>query len=143
MEQDTQTTKAKADVEAELRGSVGSIAAKVLQTFSYERMGQDLVICVKFDFTPPNNSAAARRYANGLVVSCWQASLAERLRFLFCGKVWLSILTFNTKLQPHKMSFGDPIAHAAKLAKARQKNCQHEFSAITGICPKCGAVSTL
>lgn len=41
---------AKARVEKAMRAAVGSIAAKVLTNFSYERMGQDLVIRVKFAF---------------------------------------------------------------------------------------------
>lgn len=41
---------AKARVEKAMRAAVGAIAAKVLTNFSYERMGQDLVIRVKFAF---------------------------------------------------------------------------------------------
>ena len=36
----------------------------------------------------------------GEVVSCWQLSLKERLRLLFTGKLWVSLLTFNKPLTP-------------------------------------------
>lgn len=39
---------AKLSVEKQIRGSVGDIAARVLQKFSFDRMGQDLVIRVEF-----------------------------------------------------------------------------------------------
>lgn len=37
---------------------------------------------------------------DGCFTSCWQLSWAERLRLLFTGKLWLTLLTFNTKVQP-------------------------------------------
>lgn len=36
-------------VETKVRDSIGGIAARVLEHFSFERMGQDLVIRVKFE----------------------------------------------------------------------------------------------
>ena len=36
----------------------------------------------------------------GEVVSCWQLSFTERLRILFTGKLWVSLLTFNKPLTP-------------------------------------------
>lgn len=36
----------------------------------------------------------------GEVVSCWQLSLRERVRILFTGKLWVSLLTFNKPLTP-------------------------------------------
>lgn len=42
--------EAKANVETRVRGAVGSIAAKILSQFSYERMGTDLLIRVHFAF---------------------------------------------------------------------------------------------
>lgn len=36
----------------------------------------------------------------GEVVTCWQLSFKERLRVLFKGEIWLSLLTFNKPLAP-------------------------------------------
>lgn len=36
----------------------------------------------------------------GEVVTCWKLSWRERLRILFFGELWLSMLTFNKPLTP-------------------------------------------
>ena len=36
----------------------------------------------------------------GEVVSCWGMTWRERLRIIFSGKVYVSLLTFNHPLQP-------------------------------------------
>lgn len=36
----------------------------------------------------------------GEVVSCWKLSFTERLRILFTGKMWVSLMTFNKPLTP-------------------------------------------
>lgn len=36
----------------------------------------------------------------GTAVSCWRLSFRERLRILFSGKLWLSMLTFHKPLTP-------------------------------------------
>ena len=36
----------------------------------------------------------------GEVVTCWNLSFRERLRILFKGEIWLSLLTFNNPLTP-------------------------------------------
>ena len=36
----------------------------------------------------------------GEVISCWQLSIIERLRILFTGKLWVSLMTFNKPLTP-------------------------------------------
>lgn len=45
---------------------------------------------------------------DGEVISCWQLSVLERLKLLFTGKLWLSILTFNKPLQPQLPSVDKP-----------------------------------
>jgi hypothetical protein len=45
----------------------------------------------------------------GRVVSCWKATLFERVYFLFTGKLWLSQLTFETPLQPQRPAVLCPI----------------------------------
>ena len=37
---------------------------------------------------------------NGVVISCWRLSFRERLRVLFRGNIWLSLLSFNKPLTP-------------------------------------------
>lgn len=37
---------------------------------------------------------------DGEVISCWQATFVERIKFLLTGKLWLKMLTFNNPLQP-------------------------------------------
>lgn len=44
----------------------------------------------------------------GKVVSCWGLSFIERLKVLITGKIWLSVLTFNQRLQPLLMSVDKP-----------------------------------
>lgn len=34
------------------------------------------------------------------VITCWKLSFKERLRILFKGEIWLSLLTFNKPLTP-------------------------------------------
>jgi len=36
----------------------------------------------------------------GEVVCCWSLSLKERVKILFTGKLWVSLLTFYKNLQP-------------------------------------------
>ena len=38
------------------------------------------------------------------IVSCWKLSLKERLRVLFTGRVWVSLLSFNNPLTPSFLS---------------------------------------
>lgn len=40
----------------------------------------------------------------GEVISCWKLSFKERLKIVFTGCVWLSLLSFNKPLTPSYMS---------------------------------------
>lgn len=40
----------------------------------------------------------------GEVVTCWKLTFRERLRILFKGKIWLSLLSFNKPLTPSFMT---------------------------------------
>ena len=40
----------------------------------------------------------------GEVVSCWEMSFRERLKVLFTGKVYVSLLSFNMPLTPSFLS---------------------------------------
>lgn len=41
---------------------------------------------------------------NGEVVSCWRLSFLERIKVLFTGRVWLSLMTFGKPLTPSYIS---------------------------------------
>lgn len=45
---------------------------------------------------------------DGIVTSCWQASLKEKLKLLFFGKIYIQVMTFNKPLQPIKVSILKP-----------------------------------
>lgn len=40
------------------------------------------------------------RSPQGQVITCWNLTFMERLRILFKGEIWLSLLTFNKPLTP-------------------------------------------
>lgn len=40
----------------------------------------------------------------GTVVSCWKLSFWERVKLLFTGKLWLTLMTFHNPLQPIYMT---------------------------------------
>lgn len=44
----------------------------------------------------------------GRVITCWGLSWGERLRVLFTGKLWLSLLTFGSSIQPVRLEVGRP-----------------------------------
>lgn len=41
---------------------------------------------------------------NGEVIACWKGTFLERLKFLFTGKIWVSLMTFNQPLTPSFIS---------------------------------------
>lgn len=44
----------------------------------------------------------------GRLTCCWQLTLRERLRVLFSGRIWHTILTFNQTLQPQLLEVDRP-----------------------------------
>ena len=44
--------------------------------------------------------AFVNKSAEGEVITCWNLSFKERLRVLFKGEIWLSLMTFNKPLTP-------------------------------------------
>ena len=46
----------------------------------------------------------AHRTKDGVVTSCWKLSIKERLITLFRGRIYLKTMTFNSLLQPQKVS---------------------------------------
>lgn len=49
------------------------------------------------------------RKEDGEVISCWKCSFLERIKLLFTGKVYFSVLTFNAPLQPQLVSIKNPV----------------------------------
>ena len=54
----------------------------------------------------------AHRDKNGLVTSCWGLNWKERIIVLFTGKVYLQLMTFNTPIQPQRMSVSIKVEEA-------------------------------
>jgi len=40
----------------------------------------------------------------GEVISCWKMSFKERIKVLFTGRIWLSLMSFNKPLTPSYLS---------------------------------------
>jgi hypothetical protein len=51
----------------------------------------------------------AHRTKDGVVTSCWKATVLDRLRIALSGRVYLQIKTFNELLQPCKVSATNPL----------------------------------
>jgi len=45
---------------------------------------------------------------DGRVISCWRLTFLERMRLVFSGRIWVSLLTFNNPLQPQKLEIKSP-----------------------------------
>ena len=60
----------------------------------------------------------------GEVVSCWRMSFRDRVKVLFTGKVWLSLMSFNKPLTPSFMSVNrkDVYEHPDDTDKIVNKN---------------------
>ena len=41
---------------------------------------------------------------NGEVISCWSLSFKERVKVLFTGKIWMSLMCFDNPLTPSYLS---------------------------------------
>ena len=44
----------------------------------------------------------------GQTVTCWNLTIIERLKLLFKGNLWLTVLKFDKPLQPIKMAVDRP-----------------------------------
>jgi hypothetical protein len=47
----------------------------------------------------------------GYVTSCWRLSLWERLKMLFTGRMWITVMTFGDALQPIRPAVDDPLEY--------------------------------
>lgn len=51
----------------------------------------------------------AVRLDDGTVISRWRLTWRERLRVLWTGSLWCSVLTFNHPLQPTRLETTEPV----------------------------------
>lgn len=58
---------------------------------------------------PEYRQLPAYRESDGTVVTRWRLSWSERIKLLFTGDLWLTVLTFNHPLQPVKLQTKCPI----------------------------------
>ena len=56
--------------------------------------------CIYAKDQDPYLPLPAYKTDKGEVITCWKLTLAERLKVLFTGRLWWSVLTFNQPLQP-------------------------------------------
>lgn len=45
----------------------------------------------------------------GSVSACWKLNIYERLKMLFTGKIYMTLLSFNKPLTPHRLDVNSPI----------------------------------
>lgn len=45
----------------------------------------------------------------GRIVCCWEATWKERIRILFTGRLYLSMLTFNKPITPNRIYAENPV----------------------------------
>jgi len=64
--------------------------------------------CILAEDQPQYQPLPVYRAEDGQVISCWSLTFKERLRVLFSGKIWYSVLTFNKPLQPQLPSIDSP-----------------------------------
>jgi hypothetical protein len=64
--------------------------------------------CVFAENQPEYIPLPVHKTDDGIVISCWKLTLKERLKILFCGNLWLSVMTFNHPLQPLYLSVDSP-----------------------------------
>lgn len=60
---------------------------------------------------PQYRPLPAYQYPNdpeGKIVCCWKLSLRDRLKLLFTGKLWHTVMTFNKPLQPQLIVVDKP-----------------------------------
>ena len=51
---------------------------------------------------PPYLPLPAYRTKDGEVTSCWGLNFRERIKLLFTGRIYFTLLTFNQKIQPQR-----------------------------------------
>ncbi len=63
--------------------------------------------------------------SEGEVIACWKMSFRERIKVLFTGKVWVSLMSFNKPLTPSFVTVNRKEVYSLPTDKERkneQKN---------------------
>ena len=47
----------------------------------------------------------------GTIVCCWKATLKERIKILFTGRIYVSMLTFNKPITPNRIYAENPVEY--------------------------------
>jgi hypothetical protein len=71
----------------------------------------------------------AHRALDGVVTSCWQLSLRERIFLLFTGRLWFQLWTFNDPLQPQRPSVERPPEIQSKVEDWHAQGPRHQAEA--------------
>lgn len=56
--------------------------------------------CVFAEDQPEYLPLPCHKTVDGEVVSCWKLTFRERVKLMFTGRMWWSVLTFGHPLQP-------------------------------------------
>lgn len=75
--------------------------------------GVELPVMIYAKDQPQYNQLPCFRDDDGTVVTRWKLTWRERLRILFYGNLWLTVLTFNKPLQPVKLETKNPITSSS------------------------------
>lgn len=59
--------------------------------------------------------------SKGEVIACWKMSFWERVKVLFTGKVWVSLLSFNKPLTPSYITVNRKEVFSLPTDKERKK----------------------
>lgn len=59
----------------------------------------------------------------GEVISCWKLSFKERIKILFTGRMWVSLMSFNKPLTPSYLSVNrkDVFSHSDDNKSIKEK----------------------
>ena len=72
--------------------------------------------CVYAKDQPEYLPLPVHKTEDGMVVSCWALTWRERVKMLFTGRMWWSVLTFNHPLQPQLPSVDRPFTDTANVS---------------------------
>jgi len=79
--------------------------------------------------------------AQGEVISCWQLDWKERLRILWSGKLWVSLMSFNKPLTPS--FFSTKKADVLITPKTKSEKFLYKvvgkWRLLFGFCPQCNS----
>lgn len=76
----------------------------------------------------------------GYVISCWKLSFLDRVKIIFTGRLWLSLMSFNKPLTPSLLSVNrsDVYSHPEdeKAIAFKVKRLLSNWKVLIGLIPK-------